>query len=80
MASPSNASRAFVALLALGVASLALLGALLWQQGVQLAQGVWLACQSAAQAVEETPPDASLSNYLTQSYYRYQKAKLIPLT
>jgi Zn-dependent protease with chaperone function len=60
MASPSNASRAFVALLALGVASLALLGALLWQQGVQLAQGVWLACQSAAQAVEGYLPLAGL--------------------
>ena len=52
MNTPSNAGRAFVGLLVLAAASLALLGGLLWWQSPHLAQGVWLACQSAAQAME----------------------------
>jgi Zn-dependent protease with chaperone function len=60
MAIPSSASRAFAALLALAAASLALLGGLLWWQSPHLVQGVWLACQSAAQAVEGYWPLAGL--------------------
>jgi Zn-dependent protease with chaperone function len=60
MASFSSASRAFGALLALTAASLALLGGLLWWQIPHLAQGVWLACQDAAQAVEGYLPLAGL--------------------
>lgn len=60
MSGPSSAGRAFTALLTLAAASLALLGALLWWQSPHLAQGVWLACQSAAQAVEGYWPLAGL--------------------
>lgn len=60
MAIPSSAGRAFAALLALAAASLALLSGLLWWQSPHLAQGVWLACQSAAQAVEGYWPLAGL--------------------
>lgn len=60
MARSSQAGRAFGALLLLGAASLALLAGLLWQQSAQLAQGVWLACQSAAQALEGYLPLAGL--------------------
>lgn len=60
MASSSSAGRAFFALLALATASLALLAGLLWWQIPHLAQGVWLACQSAAQAVEGYLPLAGL--------------------
>lgn len=60
MARSSQAGRAFGALLILGAASLALLAGLLWRQSAQLAQGVWLACQSAAQAVEGYLPLAGL--------------------
>ena len=60
MARPSSAGRAFAALLALAGASLALLGGLLWWQSPHLAQGVWLACQSAAQVVEGYWPLAGL--------------------
>jgi len=60
MASPSSAGRAFAALVALAAASLALLGGLLWWQSPHLAHGVWLACQSAAQAVEGYWPLAGL--------------------
>lgn len=52
MAQPSNARRAFTGLFLLGVGSFALLLGLLWWQGPQWARGVWLACQSAVQAVE----------------------------
>jgi hypothetical protein len=47
-------------LLALTAASLTLLGGLLWWQMPHLAQGVWLACQDAAQAVEGYLPLAGL--------------------
>lgn len=60
MARNSQAGRAFGALLILGAASLALLAGLLWRQSAQLAQGVWLACQSAVQAVEGYLPLAGL--------------------
>lgn len=60
MASRTDASRAFWSLLALGAASLALLAGLLWWQRPHVAEGVWLACQSAAQAVEGYLPLAGL--------------------
>jgi len=60
MARTSQAGRAFGALLLLGAASLTLLTGLLWRQSMQLAQGVWLACQNAAQAVEGYLPLAGL--------------------
>jgi Zn-dependent protease with chaperone function len=60
MASFSSAGRAFGALLALAAASLALLLGLVWWQIPHLAQGVWLVCQSAAQAVEGYLPLAGL--------------------
>lgn len=60
MSSRSSAGRAFWSLLVLGGVSLALLGGLLWWQRPHLAQGVWLACQSAAQAVEGYLPLAGL--------------------
>ena len=60
MNTPSNAGRAFVGLLALAAASLALLAGLLWWQSPHLAQGVWLACESAAQAMEGYLPLAGL--------------------
>jgi hypothetical protein len=60
MAGSSSASRAFAALLALAAASLALLGGLLWWPSPRLAQGVWLAWQSAAQVVEGSGPLAGL--------------------
>ncbi len=47
----SSAWRAFWLLAALGAISLAALGGLLAWQGQRLAEGVWLACQSAAAAV-----------------------------
>lgn len=51
MAQPSNARRAFTGLLLLGVGSFVLLFGLLWWQGPHWVRGVWLACQSAVQAV-----------------------------
>ena len=47
----ASARRAFWLLAALGATSLAALGGLLAWQGQRLAEGVWLACQSAAAAV-----------------------------
>ncbi len=47
----ASARRAFWLLAALGITSLAALGGLLAWQGQRLAEGVWLACQSAAAAV-----------------------------
>lgn len=60
MASRSNAGRAFWSLIVLGGASLVLLGGLLWWQLPHMAQGVWLACKSAAQALEGYLPLAGL--------------------
>ena len=47
----ASARRAFWLLAALGATSLAALGGLLAWQGQRLAEGVWLACQSASAAV-----------------------------
>ena len=47
----ASARRAFWLLAVLGATSLAALGVLLAWQGQRLAEGVWLACQSAAAAV-----------------------------
>ncbi len=60
MARTSQAGRAFGALLLLAASTLALLAGLLWRQSPQLAQGVLLACQNAAQAVEGYLPLAGL--------------------
>jgi Zn-dependent protease with chaperone function len=56
----SSAGRAFAGLLALAAASLALLGGLLAWQSPHLARGVWLACQSASQAIGGYLPLAGL--------------------
>ncbi len=60
MARSSQASRAFGALLLLSIASSAMLAGLLWRQSAYLAQGIWLACQSALQAVGSYLPLAGL--------------------
>ncbi len=60
MTTRSSAGQAFAALLALAAATAALLLGLLWWQSPHLAQGVWLACQSATQAVEGYLPVAGL--------------------
>lgn len=60
MSPRSSAGRAFGGLLALAAASAALLGGLLVWQSPHLARGVWLACQSAGQAVEGYLPLAGL--------------------
>lgn len=52
----ASARRAFWLLVALGAASGALLAGLLAWQGQRLAEGVWLACQSAAAAVSGLVP------------------------
>lgn len=60
MARSSRAGRAFGALLLVSAAGLTLLAGLLWRQSAYLAEGIWLACQSAAQAVEGYLPLAGL--------------------
>ena len=60
MTRPSSAGRAFAGLLALAAATVALLGGLVLWQSPHLARGVWLACQSATQAVEGYLPLAGL--------------------
>lgn len=60
MTGHSRAGRAFGLLMALGGATAALLAALLWWQAPHLAEGVWLACQSAAQALEGLLPMTGL--------------------
>lgn len=52
MTGRSSAGRAFWLLLALAGAALVLLAGLLWWQAPRVAEGIWLACQSAAQALE----------------------------
>ncbi|HNS04005.1 MAG TPA: M48 family metalloprotease [Anaerolineae bacterium] len=60
MTSRNSASAAFAALLALALATAALLLGLLAWQSPHLARGIWLACQSASQAVEGYLPLAGL--------------------
>lgn len=56
----ASARRAFLLLVALGGACLALLASLLAWQGQRLAEGVWLACQDAAAAVGGVLPALGL--------------------
>ncbi len=60
MTKDSSAAQAFAALLALAAAAAALLLGLLWWQSPHLAQGVLLACQSAAEALHGYLPLAGL--------------------